>query len=72
MRNIGFRLKINFKRIKWRQGYGFESCKAAISFGFEKLGLDFIVAVIQTPNIASRSLAQKLNLLFWKEFENID
>ena len=61
--NIGYA----FKKDKWRQGFAFESCSATLDFGFEKLGLDFIVAVIETPNVASRSLAQKLDLVFWKE-----
>jgi ribosomal-protein-alanine N-acetyltransferase len=62
--NIGYA----FKKSKWRQGFGFESCKATLQYGFEKLRLDYIVAVIQTPNLASRGLAQKLNLVYWKEF----
>ncbi len=62
--NIGYA----FKKARWRQGFGTESCRAALDFGFQRLGLDFIVAVIQTPNVASRGLANKLDLVFWKEF----
>ncbi|MFC1735479.1 GNAT family N-acetyltransferase [Candidatus Hydrogenedentota bacterium] len=62
--NLGYA----FKKTKWRQGFGFESCKAVLAAGFGELGLDPIVAVIQTPNIASRKLVEKLNLVFWKEF----
>jgi [ribosomal protein S5]-alanine N-acetyltransferase len=62
--NIGYA----FKKEKWRQGFGYESGTAALAFGFKELELDFITAVIEKPNIASRNLAQKLNLTFWKEF----
>jgi len=61
--NIGYA----FKKSKWRHGFGYESGKATLAFGFQTLELDFITAVIQKPNIASRNLAQKMNLIFWKE-----
>ena len=64
--NIGYA----FKKVKWRQGFGYESGKAALAFGFHDMELDFITAVIEKPNIASRNLAQKLSLTFWKEFSN--
>ena len=64
--NIGY----TFKKIKWGQGFGYESGKAALAFGFNKMELDFITAVIEKPNIASRKLAQKLSLTFWKEFSH--
>ncbi len=64
--NLGYA----FKKVKWRQGFGYESGKAALAFGFKKMKLDFITAVIEKPNIASRNLAQKLSLTFWKEFSH--
>ena len=64
--NLGYA----FKKEKWHQGFGYESGKAALTFGFEKAELDFITAVIEKPNSASRSLAQKLKLAFWKELSH--
>jgi len=57
-----------FEKTKWRQGFGFETCQAVLDFGFQRLGLDMVVAVIWPDNGASIRLAEKLGLRFWKEF----
>jgi [ribosomal protein S5]-alanine N-acetyltransferase len=62
--NIGYA----FEKSRWQQGYGFETCRAVLDFGFQELGLNTIVAVIWPDNIASIKLAEKLGLRFWKEF----
>jgi RimJ/RimL family protein N-acetyltransferase len=62
--NIGYA----FEKSRWRQGFGFEACRAALDFGFQRLGLDTIVAVIWPDNRASIKLAEKLGLEFWKAF----
>ena len=62
--NIGYA----FEKPKWRQGFGFEACRAILDFGFQELSLPVIVAVIWPENIASIKLAEKLGLHFWKAF----
>lgn len=44
----------------WRQGYGFEACKALINFAFKKLKLRKIKIPVFADNEASNGLARKL------------
>lgn len=60
--NIGYA----FERLKWRQGFGFETCKAVLDFGLSQLQLFPIVAVISPQNDASIHLMKKCGLEFWK------
>ena len=61
--NVGYALR----RDRWGLGYGSEACRAAMEVGFGALGLAEIVAVIAPQNAASRRLAEKCGLAFWKE-----
>lgn len=61
--NVGYALR----RDRWGLGYGTEVCRAALDHGFGVLGLTEIVAVIAPQNTASRHLAEKCGLSFWKE-----
>ena len=62
--NIGYAVE----KVRWRQGFGFETCQAVLDFGFQTLALHQIVAVIAPVNQASIHLAEKCGLSFWKAF----
>jgi len=60
----------------WRQGIMTEALRAILQFGFETIGLRFIVAVVMLNNIASKKLLEKLGFQsqgvvkqhgYWKE-----
>ena len=61
--DIGYRF---FKKY-WGQGYATESAEACLHFGFEKLGLDTIVARAMHENLASIHVMEKLGMTYWKE-----
>lgn len=55
---IGWRLA----RYAWGQGYALEAADAAMTFGFEKLSLERIVAMTVEGNVRSRRLMSKLGM----------
>lgn len=55
---IGWRLP----RAAWGQGFATEAARAALDFGFERLGLDEIVAVTVPANTPSRRVMERLGL----------
>jgi ribosomal-protein-alanine N-acetyltransferase len=44
----------------WRQGIMTEALRAILQFGFEQIGLQFVVAEVMLDNIASKNLLEKL------------
>jgi RimJ/RimL family protein N-acetyltransferase len=44
----------------WGRGFATEGAKAAIRYGFEELGLERIVGIADTENIASRRVLEKV------------
>ena len=62
--NIGYVLE----KEQWRQGYGYEVSRTVLDYGFGKLGLSEIVAIIWPENTASIRLAEKLGMKFWQKF----
>ena len=46
----------------WGQGLATEGARAALSFGFDRLGLDEIVAFTTTANARSRRVMEKLGM----------
>lgn len=56
----------SFKKNYWRQGIGFECAYAWLSFGFEKAGLERIVAVCDKNNIGSWRIMEKCGMRFEK------
>lgn len=52
---LGYR----FGKAHWGKGYATELAKASAAYGFEKLGLDRLVAVCFPGNVASRSVLKK-------------
>ena len=57
---LGWRLGLNY----WGQGYATEAADAVLKFGFERLGLDEIVAVTVPDNVRSQSVMTKLGMTY--------
>ena len=56
------------KPAHWKLGYATEIAIASCRVGFEKLGLDRIVAVAQADNRGSRRVMEKCGFSFEREF----
>lgn len=63
---VGWRLAIS----SWGRGYGAEAARAAITFGFEQLGLTELVAFTSIGNVKSRTLMERLGMTFAGEFDH--
>lgn len=50
----------------WGKGYGIETAKALVEYGFNDLKLNEITATITPDNIASKNIATKLGMKFDK------
>lgn len=46
----------------WRKGLATEAARASLQYGFEKLELENIVAIVHPENIASRRVIEKLGM----------
>ena len=55
---IGWRLA----RAYWGQGYASEGARAALDFGFERLGLEEIVSFTTTTNLRSRRVMERIGM----------
>ena len=55
---VGWRLDRAF----WGHGLATEAAKAGVAYGFETLGLERIISIIQPGNTASRRVAEKAGL----------
>jgi RimJ/RimL family protein N-acetyltransferase len=55
---VGWRLA----RASWGRGYATEAARASLAFGFERLGLRAIVAVVDAGNDRSLRVAEKLGM----------
>ncbi len=53
----------------WGNGLATEAARAVLDWGFEEGRLARVVAVIHPDNQASRRVAEKCGLTFWKEME---
>ncbi len=60
---VGYRLARRF----WGMGFATEAARASLRYGFEELGLDRIVAVVQPENIASCRVVEKIGLRYVKD-----
>lgn len=61
--DIGYR----FFRKHWGKGYATESAQSCLTYGFEVLGLDEIIAHVERNNIASVRVLEKIGLRYWKD-----
>ena len=59
---VGYNLSERF----WRQGYGYECAMAWLMHGFEKCGLERIVAVAYPENIGSWRIMEKCGMSYQK------
>jgi RimJ/RimL family protein N-acetyltransferase len=55
---IGWRLAVDY----WGRGYATEGARAALSFGFDSLGLDEIVSFTVPANTRSRRVMERLGM----------
>jgi ribosomal-protein-alanine N-acetyltransferase len=55
---IGYRLR----RDQWRKGYATEAARAWLDYGFSRVGLGQIVAMIEEANRASIRVAEKIGM----------
>ena len=55
---VGWRLDRSF----WGRGLATEAARASVAYGFETLGLERIISIIQPENPASRRVAEKAGL----------
>jgi ribosomal-protein-alanine N-acetyltransferase len=53
----------------WGNGLATEAARAVLEWGFQQGRLGRVVAVIHPENLASRRVAEKCGLTFWKEIE---
>ena len=53
----------------WGNGLATEATRAVLRWGLENRDLEHVVAVIHPDNHASRRVAEKCGLTFWKEME---
>jgi RimJ/RimL family protein N-acetyltransferase len=63
---IGWRLA----RPWWGQGLATEGARAALAYGFERLGLSEIVSFTVPGNVRSRRVMEKLGMRYSEEFDH--
>jgi ribosomal-protein-alanine N-acetyltransferase len=54
---------------RWGEGFATEAGKAALDWGFERIGLRRIVSFTMPHNAASRRVMEKLGLRYEREFD---
>jgi len=54
----------------WGQGLGSEAAQAILQYGFEKLSLPRLICLIDSENVASRKVAEKIGMKFEKEAQD--
>ncbi|MTI31033.1 GNAT family N-acetyltransferase [Xanthovirga aplysinae] len=55
---IGYRLQ----KKSWGKGFATEISRALLAYGFEKMKLKRIIGIVETPNIASKRVLEKVGL----------
>jgi RimJ/RimL family protein N-acetyltransferase len=63
---VGWRLA----RPWWGQGFATEGARAALAYGFERLGLQEIVSFTVPGNVRSRRVMEKLGFRYSEDFEH--
>jgi ribosomal-protein-alanine N-acetyltransferase len=66
--DLGYR----FMQKHWGKGYGYESAKAFIDFGFNEMNLDRICASFEHGNTGSERIMQKCGMHFVNNFSHED
>ncbi len=62
--DLGYRFKKKF----WGQGYGTETAKACLEYGFSEMKLERISAAVDVDNVASNKILQKLGMQHVEDF----
>lgn len=62
--DLGYR----FIRKHWGKGYGYESAKAFVDFGFNELNIDTICAAFEHGNAGSQRIMEKCGMHFVNDF----
>lgn len=57
-----------FAKEFWGQGLGTEVARALVRYGFEQLRITHLICMIEPLNSASVRVAQKIGMVFEKEF----
>ncbi len=60
------------RRDRWGQDFATEAARACRDYGFAHLGVSRLVSIIRPENIASRRVAEKNDLVIWKEVTRVD
>ena len=63
---IGWR----FAKAYWQQGYATEAAQACLTFAFDQLQLEHVVAFTAHNNAASEKVMQRLGMQFMQDFEH--
>jgi ribosomal-protein-alanine N-acetyltransferase len=56
----------------WGQGLATEAAFAVRNYGFEQLGCDRIVALINPKNLASQNVARKIGLIYERDITHLE
>jgi RimJ/RimL family protein N-acetyltransferase len=56
---------------RWGEGFASEAAEASLAWGFERLGLDEIVAFALPHNAASRRVMEKLGMAYDRPFDRM-
>ena len=60
------------RRDHWRQGFATEAARACRDYGFAHLDVSRLVSIIRPENLASRRVAEKNGMVFWKDVTRVD
>jgi RimJ/RimL family protein N-acetyltransferase len=63
-------LSYGFRRDRWGRGYASETTKACVSYGFETMGVDKIVADVDPANAASMRVLEKCGFVHVSELDD--
>lgn len=59
----GFEIGYRFARHAWGAGYASEASRAALAYGFGKLGLEEVVAFTAVPNLRSQAVMKRIGMV---------
>ena len=65
---VGWRIRADM----WRRGYAYEAAQAVLAYGFDRLGVERIVARVVPENTASRGVMHKLGMARRPELDYLD
>ncbi len=58
----GYHIGYNYRR----QGYGLETLQAVVAYGFQYIGVEAVILLIESQNIPSLKLAGKAGFTYWE------